>query len=361
MLKFYNEKENLLLKINTLKKVTEMSKVYLARLSDDNGLDSEINKLSNIFTEYLSSCDDVAIKLHFGEEKSDTHLDPELVESIYNEIDTQVSNTVLMDCNVLYNSDRAVGSTHKELAKRNGFDFAPIVIADGEKGEEETEIPIGLNHFEEAKIGAALDNYGLLFGLSHFTGHDPAGFGGSLKNIGMGLGSKSGKLEMHEAFNLEIDESECTACGTCVQECPAGSLSIEEGSAVLDQASCIGCGMCIAVCPEGAFVIPWQDSSAEDLQERIVEYAHAVLKDRDAIFMNVLMDVTPDCDCVNKKQNPVMDDLGILISDDIVSIDQAGLDLTDNEKFQGETDPYIQVKYAEELGMGERDYELIEL
>ncbi len=339
-----------------------MSKVYLLRTDKESiDLESDIEKLFDIFSDYLPFQKKTAIKLHFGERESDTHLDSKLVEAVYEKIDEESAETSLMDCNVLYNSDRALGSTHLEVAKDNGFDFAPIDIGDGEKGEDEMIVPIGLNHFEEARLGKSLEDYDFLFVLSHLTGHNPAGFGGSFKNIGMGLGSKSGKLEMHQAFNLEIESEDCIACGRCVQECPVDAISIKSGSAGIDQDECIGCGACIAVCPEDAIVIPWEDSSAEDLQERIVEYAYAVLQEMDTYFMNVLMDITPECDCIDEKQTPVMDDVGILISDDIVSIDQASLDLTEYEKFDADTDPYIQPRYGESLGMGERDYDLIEL
>ncbi len=339
-----------------------MSKVYLLR-TDKESFDfkEDLKKLSDVFLDYLDPEDEVAIKLHFGERKSETHLSPDLVESIYGEVNDEVKKTVLMDCNVLYNSERSLGSSHRKLAKDNGFDFAPIEIADGEKSGEEMVVPVDLNHFDKAKLGEALGNYNVLFALSHLTGHNPAGFGGALKNIGMGLGTREGKMAMHQVFNLEIASSDCIACGKCVQECPVDAISINGGAASIDQDKCIGCGMCIAVCPEDAVEIPWEDGSAQKLDERIVEYAYAALKDRRSYFMTVLMDVTPDCDCMNEKQEPVMEDVGILLSDDIVSIDQAGLDLSDTDKFDGDTDPEIQVRYAEKLGMGERDYELVEI
>jgi len=339
-----------------------MSQVYLLR-TDKKSFDFEndVKKLSKVFSDYLEPEDEVAIKLHFGERESVTHLNPDLVESFYGEVDKNVEKAVLMDCNVLYNSERSLGSSHRKLAHDNGFDFAPIVIADGEKSEEEMVVPVDLNHFDQARVGKALQDYNFLLALSHFTGHDPAGFGGALKNIGMGLGTRQGKIEMHQVFDLEVSSSDCVACGKCVEECPVGAISISGGSAVIDQEKCIGCGMCIGVCSENAVKIPWDMGSAQKLDERIVEYAYAALKDRKSYFMSVLMDITPDCDCMNETQNPVMDDVGILLSEDIVSIDQAGLDLSDTEKFDGDTDPEIQVRYAEELGMGERDYELVEI
>lgn len=339
-----------------------MSKVYLFR-TDKNSFDfnKDVNRLADVFLDYLEPEDEVAIKLHFGERNSETHLSPDLVESIYSEVDDNVEKTVLMDCNVLYNSERSLGSSHRNLAKDNGFDFAPIEIADGEKSRDEMVVPIDLNHFDRAKLGKALGNYSFLFVLSHFTGHNPAGFGGALKNIGMGLGTREGKMEMHQVFNLNISSSDCIACGKCVQECPVDAISISEDSAVIDQEKCIGCGMCIAICPKDAVEVPWEDGSARKLDERLVEYAYAALKDRRSYFVSVLMDITPDCDCINEKQEPLMNDVGILLSDDIVSIDQAGLDLSDTDKFDGDTDPEIQVRYAEKLGMGERDYELVEI
>lgn len=339
-----------------------LSEVYFLETDGQSiDLEEDVKKVFEEFSDTINPEDKVAVKMHFGERKNDTHLDPDLVESIYENVDEKAKDSILMDCTVLYKSERSVASTHRNVARSNGFDFAPITIADGEKGEKELVKEVDLKHFDEVKLGKDLEDYNYLLSIAHFTGHDASGVGGALKNIGMGLGSKGGKLEMHEAFNLKINEEDCIACGTCVENCPEDAISIESNSASIDREKCIGCGMCIAVCPEGAVAIPWGDSNTRTLQERIVEYAYGALSGRKNYFVNVLFNITPDCDCVNKKQKTIVEDKGILVSDDIVAIDQASIDLVGKENLKFDLDPEIQMKYAEKIGMGDRDYELIRL
>ncbi|MFP4116323.1 MAG: DUF362 domain-containing protein [Candidatus Aenigmatarchaeota archaeon] len=335
-----------------------MSEVYFLE-TDQDSLDlKELRSKIDRFLDFFDSEDRVALKMHFGERKSDTHLDPELVRTVYDSLESKVENCVLMDCTVLYKSPRAIGSKHKQVAKDNGFGFAPIIIADGEKGEKEMEVEIDGNIFDRVKLGKELENYDSLLSVAHFTGHDANGIGGALKNIGMGLGSKAGKMEMHKAFKLEIDKEKCVGCKTCIENCPAEAIVLKRGKADIDQEECIGCGSCIAVCPQSAVKIPWSEGSSEELQRRIDEYAKGVLKGRKSFFINVLFDITPDCDCVNRKQNKIVEDKGILISDDPVAIDQASLDLVGEKNLKSDLDPTVQIKYAEEIGLGEREYEL---
>lgn len=340
-----------------------MSKVYFLK-TDKASLnrDKIAAKIFEPFPGKFGKDEKVALKLHVGEPESDTYLDPSLVESIYRETEERVEGCVLMDCNVLYKSKRSMGDTHREVAETNGFDFAPFVVADGQDGSNELVVGIeGGEHFDKVRLGGALEDFNSVLAVSHFTGHIINGMGGALKNIGMGLGSKKGKMEMHAAFELQIDGEKCIACGTCIENCPAEAITIDEGGAKIDHEKCIGCGTCIAICPEEAVKIPWGSSSSEGLQERIDEYAKGVLKGRKSLFVNVLLDVTPECDCINKKQEPMVDDIGILISDDPVAIDQASLDLIGDENFEQDVDRAHALEYAESLGLGERDYELIEI
>lgn len=309
----------------------------------------------------------IALKLHFGERDSDTHLKPGWVEPIYSLVEGKGEACDLMDCTVLYSSPRALASTHKKVARDNGFDFAPIVIADGEKGREETEVEIDGDIFDRVRLGGALQDYDCLLAVTHFTGHLGSGFGGALKNIGMGLGSKAGKVEMHNAFQLKIKGKKCVACGKCVENCPEDAISISsEGllsseQAEIDHEKCVGCGGCIAVCPEGAVKIPWASSSRKELQKRIAEYAKGVVKERKVLFVSFLLNITKKCDCVDEKQEPFVEDVGVLVSEDPVAIDQASLDLIGKSKFMFKevmVNPDIQVKHAEKIGLGSREYEL---
>lgn len=344
-----------------------MSDVYLFETDVESFNPEELVEKLESFLEELSA-EKTAVKLHFGERNSDTHLKPGWVEPIYESLNEITEKCVLMDCTVLYNSPRALASTHKEVARDNGFGFAPIVIADGEKGENEVEVDIDGEIFDRVKLGGKLQEYSSLVAVSHFTGHLGSGFGGALKNIGMGLGSKAGKIEMHEAFDLSIKGSECVACGTCVENCPEDAISVESGKiplssqrAVIDHEKCVGCGSCIAVCPEGAVKIPWSSSSRKELQRRIAEYAKGVAKDKNMLYVSFLLNITKKCDCVDEKQEPFVDDVGVLVSEDPVAIDQASLDLVGKSKFmirEMMISPDTQLKHAEEIELGSRECEL---
>ncbi len=341
-----------------------MSKVYFLRIksSAPETLTDAGKKISEVFSDFFGLEDKVAVKLHFGERGSQTYLNPLLVKAIYESLNERVKKAALVDCTVLYKGERSFGSSHKKLAQDHGFDFAPILILDGEKGDEELKIKVGLKHFKEIKAGKGIKDFNAILAVSHFTGHGGTGIAGALKNVGMGFGSKGGKLEMHQAFKLEINPDLCQGCGTCQEECPAQAISIEDGKAQIDYQRCIGCGKCIAVCPPGAVGIPWGASSSQDLQQRIVEYAFGILKQRKAFFLNVLLNITSGCDCLENVQEPMVKDLGLLGSEDIVAIDQASLDLIGKEKFKSPgVNPDVQINYAQEIGLGEKDYKLIEI
>ena len=341
-----------------------MSKVYFLEVKNQTPeiLAKAGEKIFQVFSDFFNKNDEVAIKLHFGERKSKTRLSPLLVKAIFEKLKEKVKKIVLTDCNVLYKSERSIGSTHQRLARENGFNFAPILIADGEKGEGEMEIEINQKHFKKVKIGKGVKDFNAILAISHLTGHGMTGFGGALKNVGMGLGSKSGKLEMHQAFNLKIDQEKCLGCGICQRECPAEAITLKNKKAEIDFQKCLGCGRCIAICPQEAVEIPWGDTSSENLQERIVEYALGALKGKKAFFVNVLLDITPNCDCINSIQEPMAEDIGLLASEDIVSLEKASLDLVGKEKFEGPgIDPMVQINYAQQLGLGKKDYQLIKI
>ncbi len=342
-----------------------MSDVYFLKIKkqDPETLGEAGEKISKIFSSFFNKNDKVAIKVHFGERGSKTYLSPILVKAIYNRLQAQVEKAVLTDCTVLYKGERSLGSSHKKLALDQGFGFAPILIADGEKGEEEIKITINQKHFKEIKVGAGIKDFNAILAISHFTGHLVAGFGAAIKNVGMGLGSKGGKMAMHQAFRLKINPETCRGCQGCQKECSAGAIFMENNKAQIDYQKCIGCGICISICPFGAVEIPFGVVSSKELQERIAEYAFGILKEKKAFFINVWLNITPRCDCMKGDvQKPMMPDIGILASKDIVAVDQASLDLTGKEKFQkGEIDPSCQINYAEKLGLGERKYKLVEI
>jgi len=343
-----------------------VSKVYFLKIKDkkEDILTEAGEKIFKVFADYFIAQDRVAVKVHFGERGSSTYLNPILTEAIYNSLKSKVKKAALVDCSVLYKGERSFAAGHKKLALEHGFGFAPIVIADGERGDEEIKVRIDQKHFKEVKIGAAMKDFNAVLCLSHFTGHGLTGFGACLKNIGMGLGSKAGKLAMHhKTFNLEIDADLCRGCEICKNECPANAISIKQGKAHIDQQKCIGCGKCLCVCPVQAVSMPFGNTSSKELQERIVEYALGALQGKKSLFFNVLLDITPQCDCMrNVKQKAIVPDIGILVSQDIVAIEQAGMDLIGEKHFHASgIDPNRQIDYAEQIGLGEKKYELVEI
>jgi len=300
----------------------------------------------------------VAIKLHFGEKGCTTYMNPEIVRKVYNKIKSLGKEVCLVECNVLYKGSRTNSTEHIKTAREHGFDM-PIDILDGENGQEFISI-------KGCKLGKKIKNYDSLIVLTHFKGHMMAGFGGALKNLAMGFASRVGKLDMHSLVKPSISKK-CTGCGVCIKSCNVKAISIVDGKAKIDKEKCEGCAMCIAVCNNGAVSVPWGGRTSEGLQKRIAEYASAVLGlFPNAVFINVLENITKDCDCIEHVQKPIMKDVGILYSKDAVAIDKASLDLTNklsNNKFNAinPINKNKQIEFAEDLKIGTSNYKLIDL
>jgi uncharacterized protein len=341
-----------------------MAKVYFYRIKRQSPevLYQAGKEIFKVFSGFFDKKDKLAIKVHFGERKSNTYLAPDFTRAIFEELKPKVKKVALVECAVLYKGERSFASSHKKLAKDHGFDFAPIEILDGENGTQETRIKINKKHFKFARIGAGIKNFNAVLAISHFKGHGLAAFGGAIKNIGMGLGSKGGKMAMHQAAKITVNENICLGCRLCAQKCPGKAISLENRKAKIDYKKCLGCGLCISVCPQRAIQIPWGSGSSQELQERMTEYTLAVLKGRKAFFINALVNITERCDCVDVLQKPIMKDIGILASDDIVALEKASLDLAGKENFKDHgNNPEIQINYAQKLGLGKKKYQLINL
>jgi len=301
----------------------------------------------------------VAIKVHFGEKGCDTYVNPDLVKEVYKKIISLGKKATLVECNVLYRGERTHASSHVRLAREHGFDFAPIDILDGELVDNFITV-------NGCKIGGGIRKYDSMVVISHFKGHMAAGFGGALKNLGMGLGSRAGKLAMHSNIKPKIIPNKCTGCGICIEHCNAKAISIVNGKSQINPELCEGCAMCIAFCSNGAILIPWASETSEGLQRKIVDYASAVVSlfhDK-MIFINVLENITEECDCMDEKQIPAIKDIGFIAGDNIVAVDKASLDLANEhgfQKIQRHVNKNVQIDYAIEKGFGERDYNLIEI
>jgi len=316
-------------------------------------LSNEIEKVvDNIDFSRLG--DNIAVKLHFGEKGCRTFLKPGVVKAVCDKITSVGNKATLVECNVLYRGSRTNTDDHLQTAAEHGFDFAPIDILDGQYGQDFFEVDLPGTFAGKAKLGKGLLKYDSLIAVTHFTAHEMAGIGGVFKNLGMGLASRAGKLHMHSDIKCSIDANRCTGCGICAENCNADAIEIFE-KARINPEKCIGCAMCIAICPEKAVMIPWHGSTTDDLQRKIVDYASAVLKavKGKAVFINVLQNITDNCDCLSKRQKPFMDDIGILLSGDIVGIEKASLDLV-NENSQGRFEKIHNVNYRTQIGYAEQ-------
>ncbi|TLM72536.1 MAG: DUF362 domain-containing protein [Actinobacteria bacterium] len=331
----------------------------------------------------IGADDLVAVKLHFGERGGTGFVAPVFLREVVARVKAQGGKPFLTDGNTLYRGQRANAVDHVACAIHNGFSYAtveaPIVIADGIDGRDGVDVPIeGGAHFEEVRIGAAAVHADAMVVVTHVKGHEAAGFGGALKNLGMGLGCRSAKQRMHADFSPEVTAEKCTACARCVKWCPVDAIEIgPDRVAVIDHDACWGCGECVAACPEGAIAPQWK-TEPEALQEKVVEHAAGALagKDGKVVYLSFVLAVSPDCDCWHFSDAGVVADIGVLASTDPVAIDRAAYDLvnaapglpgTRGEGLGEGTDKFLEITgidgshaidYAEMLGLGTQDYEL---
>jgi uncharacterized protein len=324
-----------------------------------------------------------AIKIHFGEPGNMAYLRPNYAGVVARSISNKGGLPFLTDSNTLYKGRRANGVDHLQSAMENGFVPAvtgcQVIIADGIKGLDYVEVEINQKNCKSAKIGAAIANADIIISINHFKGHEAAGFGGCLKNIGMGSGSIGGKLEMHSDSQPIIVEENCTACKICEKNCAHDAIHVikDKKVAVIDYNKCIGCGQCVAVCQYDSAQVKW---NSRTMLEKIAEYTLAATKDKPSFHINFVMDISPNCDCWNFNDVPIAPNIGILASTDPVAIDQASVDLVNkapvnkgcvidghdhiDDKFTAifpNTNWKAGLEYAESIGLGSREYELIHL
>jgi uncharacterized protein len=326
-----------------------------------------------IFTDRIEKDDKIAVKVHVGEKKNTTHVAPEVIREAIKAIKKKKGRPFLTETSTLYRGERTDGIMHLEHAYRHGFTpgkmGAPFIMADGIAGNSEIEVEIpGILHSSVSIAREAVYADGIV-AVSHATGHMVSAIGACLKNLGMGLASRKGKLRQHSSMKPKIKPESCTFCKQCMTWCPADAIIEKDGKAFIMEEPCIGCGECLTVCKYNAVSFDWGTGSAE-LQKQIAEHAFGAVrgKENKCFYINCLFDMTKDCDCMGENQKPVMPDIGILASTDPVALDQATLDLTE-KKFPASLvhdnwpglDPEIQLEHGERIGLGSREYELTAL
>jgi len=366
------------------------SKVYFIDLRatyKENFLD-KIGRLTDTagLADTVKPRDLVGVKLHFGELGNTAFIRPVFIRKIIEVIKGAGGVPFLTDCNTVYAGSRSDTPNHLATASQNGFAYsvvnAPVVIADGLRGRSETTVAINQKRFKEVYIGSDIAEVDSLVSVAHFKGHELAGFGGTIKNIGMGCASRRGKLAQHSQLSPKVVAKKCIGCGECEDHCSQGAITLFEEKAVINAEKCIGCGECIIICPNNAVQIQWNQDIPVFL-ENMVEYAFGVLKGKKdkVLFINFIIDISPGCDCMPHNDAPIVRNIGVVASRDPVAIDQASVDLVNQEKGipgsclqvntgQGEDkfkgiypniDWPLQLDYAQRLGMGSRNYKLVSI
>lgn len=331
----------------------------------------------------------VAIKMHFGEKGNLAFLRPNYAKAVADYVKERGGKPFLTDCNTLYVGSRKNALEHLDTAYENGFNplctGCQTIIADGLKGTDEELLPVLNGEFvREAKVGKALADADVVLSLTHFKGHEMAGFGGAIKNVGMGGGSRAGKMEQHSDGKVQVDQAKCVGCGRCVNICAHGAPSLTDRKSSIDPGKCVGCGRCLALCPTDAIApIEWQAASV--FNKKMAEYAAAIVHGKPQFHISLIVDVSPNCDCHAENDVPIVPDIGMLCSTDMVALDQACADLVnaaeplpngqlarniakDPEGAKGqdyfhlttpESDWKTCLAHAEKIGLGTREYDLI--
>ena len=327
----------------------------------------------------------VAIKMHFGEPGNLAFLRPNWAKTVADFVKERGGKPFPTDCNTLYVGGRKNGLDHLDTAMLNGFNpmttGCQVIIADGIKGNDEVEVPVeGGEYVKNAKIGRAVMDADVFISLTHFKGHESAGFGGTLKNIGMGCGSRAGKMEQHNAGKPHVVQKHCVGCKMCTKICAHDAISVQDRKAAIDHSKCVGCGRCIAVCARNAITVNIDESNT-NLSRKISEYAKAVVDGRPCFHISLIIDVSPNCDCRAENDAAIVPNVGMFASFDPVALDMACVDAVntqpilrgsaadigdchDQDHFHcihPDTDWMSCLEHAEKLGLGTREYELIKI
>lgn len=371
------------------------SKVYFTDFHVNVGT-SQLDKLTRLMDKAgLGEIDlekkFVCIKMHFGEPGNLSFLRPNYAKTVADYVKARGGIPFLCDCNTLYIGRRKNALEHLDAAYENGFSplstGCQVIIGDGLKGLDDVEVPVvGGEYIKTAKIGRAVMDADVFISLTHFKGHEQAGFGGAVKNIGMGCGSRAGKMEQHMAGKPVVDTERCVGCRQCAKQCGQEAISYgADGKAAIDHDKCVGCGRCIGACNFDVISNPSWDS-VKMLNRKMAEYAKAVVDGRPCFHISLVKDISPNCDCHGENDVPILPDIGMFASLDPVAIDQACADacmekepipgaqlyrrmkakdfIDHKDHFENTTEGSEWkscLEHGEKIGLGTREYELIKM
>jgi uncharacterized Fe-S center protein len=352
-------------------------RVYFVPVDDTDDIGTTNEKLKSLIAEsavldIIRRDDRVAVKAHFGEKGNTGYVRPQHTVAICRDVTSRCKDAFLSDTNTLYRGERLNSRDHLAIAAEHGFTKETmgmdIIVPDDNIKKEVSTIRLKETSIKAAKVARIFVEADAIVAVTHFQGHILTGFGGALKNIGMGCATREGKLAQHCDVSPVFYADKCTGCGECEKVCPANAIRIEGKKAALDTSKCIGCASCMAACPNYALFIDWE--AGDRVQKKMVEYSLAVLKDKrgKAAFFNFATRINRECDCWGEENERIAPDVGIFASLDPVAIDKASFDVVNRacgrdvfREAHPKQDGMRQLKYAEDLGMGSLDYELKEL
>ena len=355
------------------------SKVYFIKAAVSDGEQVISEKALKLFRAgNFASCfaenDFTAVKVHVGEETVETYAKAGYIKDLADELKKLKTYPFITDTCTLYTGPRSNAVGHSRLAAEHGFSLdktgLPFIVSDGLLGTDEETVEVNSRHNKQVYIAGAITQCQSILSIAHLTGHIGAGFGATLKTLGMGCASKKGKIKQHTSMKLSIGDK-CVLCGQCIEHCPADAITLGGSKADIDHEKCISCAACMTHCRYKAVECNWGEEK-EVLQESIAEYACGALKGKEnkAVFFNFILCVTQYCDCFRvPDRRQIIDDIGIIASTDPVAVDKAALDMVENktgQKFRDLTgysqiDPFCQILHAERLSLGSLTYKVIEV
>ena len=334
----------------------------------------------------INQGDLTAIKLHFGERGNNSYISPVYVRQVVDKIRANGGKPFITDTNTLYAGSRSNSVDHIVTAINHGFEYAvvgaPLIVADGLISDHYRKVKVNKKHFETVDVAGDIVAAQSMIVMSHFKGHAVAGFGGAIKNLAMGCVPRSGKMNQHRSLQPIINTEACANCGVCIEVCPRSAITRHEIGPSINYELCIGCGECVSTCSTSSMAFDWENDLPL-FMETLTEHAYGAVhgKKGQVGYLNFLLQITPDCDCVPWSGSSIVPDIGILASIDPVAIDAASLELVNQQrgvegsrlttnlqpgedKFKGvwkDTNGKMQLSYGEEIGLGSANYSLIEI